>query len=114
MRGAPGSGAHATAASFSCSVSFSPADFFSEPDFGGQITPSHERSRHLKSGARGFRLVRRLSHILPPHFGHVSSSRARTVSDFCSALASVLDSVLDSLLPSFRAYTIAGSSTGFA
>ena len=29
----------------------------------GQITPSHERFRHLKSGALGFRLDNRLSHM---------------------------------------------------
>jgi hypothetical protein len=32
---------------------------------GGQITPSHSRSLHLKSGALGFRLPSRLSHIGP-------------------------------------------------
>jgi hypothetical protein len=31
----------------------------------GQITPSHSRSLHLKSGALGFRLPSRLSHIGP-------------------------------------------------
>jgi hypothetical protein len=36
---------------------------------GGQITPSHPRSLHLKSGAFGLRLPSRLSHISPPHFG---------------------------------------------
>src|SRR5437763_1954657 len=30
--------------------------------------------RHLKSGARGFRLLARSSHILPPHTGHAGSS----------------------------------------
>jgi hypothetical protein len=32
---------------------------------GGQTTPSHSRSLHLKSGALGFRLPSRLSHIGP-------------------------------------------------
>ena len=32
-------------------------------------TPSHTRLRHRKSGARGFRLLSRLSHIGPPHLG---------------------------------------------
>lgn len=36
---------------------------------GGQMTPSHPLSRHLKSGARGLRLDSRLSHISPPHLG---------------------------------------------
>src|SRR5215213_4763588 len=42
--------------------------------FGGQITPSQERSRHLKSGALGLRLVARLSHIRPSHFGQLGVS----------------------------------------
>ena len=32
---------------------------------GGQMTPSHSRSLHLKSGAFGLRLPSRLSHIGP-------------------------------------------------
>src|SRR2546430_14726889 len=46
---------------------------------GGQMTPSQERSRHLKSGALGLRLVARLSHILPPHFGHEGVSGVPTI-----------------------------------
>ena len=38
---------------------------------GGQITPSHSRSLHLKSGAFGLRLPSRLSHIGPSHRGQV-------------------------------------------
>jgi hypothetical protein len=37
---------------------------------GGQITPSHPPALHLKSGARGFFFVARLSHISLPHRGH--------------------------------------------
>jgi hypothetical protein len=41
------------------------------PARDGQITPPHSRSLHLKSGAFGFRLPSRLSHIGPRHFGQV-------------------------------------------
>src|SRR5690606_15382868 len=41
--------------------------------FFGQITPSHCLSRHLKSGALGFFLPSRLSHIFPPHVGQAGS-----------------------------------------
>ena len=49
---------------------------------GGQTTPSHDLSRHLKSGAFGFRLERRLSHMRPPHLGHdgVDTGSATVVS----------------------------------
>src|SRR5690242_7677055 len=42
----------------------------------GQIAPSQERLRHLKSGALGLRFEIRLSHMRPPHFGQVGSSLA--------------------------------------
>ena len=45
------------------------------------MTPGHPGApcafglfRHLKSGARGLRLLARSSHILPPHTGHAGSS----------------------------------------
>ena len=36
---------------------------------GGQMMPSQPSLLHLKSGAFGFRLPARLSHIWPAHFG---------------------------------------------
>lgn len=47
---------------------------------GGQITPAHDLSLHLKSGARGFRLPARLSHISPPHLGQGGASPTGAVS----------------------------------
>jgi hypothetical protein len=45
------------------------ADAAGRASRGGQITPSHSRSLHLKSGALGLRLPARLSHIGPWHLG---------------------------------------------
>ena len=65
-----------------------------EPSRGGQITPSHPgppRSRglflHLKSGARGFRLPRRSSHIAPPQIGQRGMPLASTPPRAAPALA---------------------------
>src|SRR5688500_3772251 len=51
------------------------------PSRGGQMTPSQPGApwyfgllRHLKSGARGLRLLARSSHILPPQTGQAGSS----------------------------------------
>lgn len=46
---------------------------------GGQITPPHSRSLHLKSGAFGFRFPSRLSHIGPWHLGQVGGGAASSV-----------------------------------
>ncbi len=43
---------------------------------GGQTTPSHPASLHLKSGALGLRLPTRLSHIAPSHFGQSGTAVA--------------------------------------
>jgi len=43
---------------------------------GGQITPPHAASLHLKSGALGFRFPSRLSHIGPWHLGQVGGEGA--------------------------------------
>ena len=57
------------------------ADGRRSPSRGGQMTPSHPGPpwnfgllRHLKSGARGLRLLVRSSHIFPPQMGHAGSS----------------------------------------
>ena len=50
---------------------------------GGQITPSHSRSLHLKSGAFGLRLPTRLSHMSPEHFGQLGVGEAESVSAGC-------------------------------
>jgi hypothetical protein len=41
---------------------------------GGQMTPSQLLSRHLKSGALGFRFPSRLSHMAPPHLGQLGTA----------------------------------------
>ena len=46
---------------------------------GGQMTPSHPRSLHLKSGAFGLRFPSRLSHISPPHLGQLGTAEAASV-----------------------------------
>ena len=43
---------------------------------GGQITPPHAVSLHLKSGAFGFRFPSRLSHIGPWQLGQVGTEGA--------------------------------------
>jgi hypothetical protein len=53
---------------------------------GGQITPSHSRFLHLKSGALGLRLPTRLSHISPWHFGHVGSGDASSEGGVCCSV----------------------------
>ncbi|MGI8497590.1 MAG: hypothetical protein ACR2OG_08435 [Gemmatimonadaceae bacterium] len=44
-----------------------------------QTTPSHPRSRHLKSGDFGLRLPIRLSHISPLHFGQAGGAPAADI-----------------------------------
>src|SRR5215207_9088591 len=65
-----------------------------EPSRGGQMTPSQPgppRSRglflHLKSGARGLRLLRRSSHIAPPQIGQAGMPSAGGRGAGASALA---------------------------
>jgi hypothetical protein len=43
---------------------------------GGQITPPHAGSLHLKSGAFGFRFPSRLSHMGPSHLGQFGTEGA--------------------------------------
>ena len=53
---------------------------------GGQMTPSHSRSLHLKSGALGFFLPTRLSHMSPEHFGHDGDGGGASPTADCSSL----------------------------
>src|SRR6478609_8963658 len=85
----------------------------------GQITPSQERLRHLKSGAFGLRFESRLSHTRPPHFGQVGSSVASGPVATESSPAMSANSLTRATGASARdarltrrAYTSAGSSSG--
>src|SRR5688572_12745218 len=117
---APLSGGQSALASFDVFASLGARSAgLCSPALEGQITPSHERSRHLKSGARGLRFVRRLSHIRPPHFGHCSSSSASAgrgwvVDPDCAEVLPFPSATLRVVPPVLRAYTTAGSSSGFA
>src|SRR5687768_2586764 len=86
------------------------------PSFAGQITPSHDLSRHLKSGALGFRLVARLSHIRPPHFGQLSASTVIDggAEETLSRGSSASSRSARAALPYRRLYAACGSSSGFA
>ena len=57
---------------------------------GGQITPSHSRSLHLKSGALGFRFPTRLSHMGPWHEGQFGTADA-SAGCCCSVMSGGVD-----------------------
>ena len=86
------SGGAATSAGFDAVASRVTAG---APARAGQITPSHDRSRHLKSGAFGLRFVSRLSHMRPPHFGQLgcvpASATAVSIAMSASALSLPVD-----------------------
>src|SRR5688572_20688946 len=84
--------------------------------FGGQTTPSQERSRHLKSGARGFRLVARLSHMRPPQTGQLGVESIELAEAAESSTTEVERAAASPRFrfPSLRSYASCGSSRGLA